>query len=35
MNTKTVSGEVTREVEPQELEQGVQASLIVEYYSKA
>lgn len=32
---KTVSGEVTREVEPQELEQGVQASLIVEYYSKA
>lgn len=32
---KTISGEMTREIEPQELEQGVQASLVIEYYSKA
>jgi small subunit ribosomal protein S4 len=32
---KTVSGEMTREIEPQELEQGVQVSLVIEYYSKA
>jgi len=32
---KSVSGEMTREIEPQELEQGVQASLVIEYYSKA
>lgn len=32
---KTISGEMTREIEPQELEQAVQASLIIEYYSKA
>lgn len=32
---KTLTGEITRDVEPQELEQGVQASLVIEYYSKA
>jgi small subunit ribosomal protein S4 len=32
---KALTGEVTREIEPQELEQGVQASLVVEFYSKA
>ena len=31
---KTLTGEVTREIEPQELEQVIQSSLIVEYYSK-
>jgi len=32
---KTLTGEITRDLEPQELEQGVQASLVIEYYSKA
>lgn len=32
---KSVSGQVSRDVETQELEQGVQASLVIEYYSKA
>lgn len=32
---KMLTGEVTREMEAQELEQAVQASLVVEYYSKA
>ena len=30
-----VKSEVTREIEPTELEQAVQASLVIEYYSKA
>lgn len=32
---KTLTCEVTRELETQELEQGVQASLVIEFYSKA
>lgn len=32
---KTLAGEVTREIESTELEQGVLASLVIEYYSKA
>jgi len=32
---KTLTGEMTREIEAPELEQGVQASLVIEYYSKA
>ena len=31
---KSLTGEVTRDMEPQELEQMVQPSLVVEYYSK-
>ncbi len=32
---KTLGGEMTREIEPGELEQAVQVSLVIEYYSKA
>ena len=32
---KALSGEVTREIEATELEQAVQSSLVIEYYSKA
>jgi len=35
VDNKTLSGEMTREIEAPELEQGVQASLVIEYYSKA